>query len=244
MIFSKEKLTKITIALKLNKIQFKKINHFTSFFGVTALLPAVYMPIMIANANIQSTDPINIKLDTSKSEVVVSADTVLNIVPGESQINKMNREKAEAEAKAIAEAKAKKSAKVVTAKTIKVYNDPSDFDVIYARASEIYGVDASILKAIHTVETGRSGSTNRSNASSGAQGPMQFIPSTWRAHGVDGNGDGIKDVNNVEDSIFAAAAYLRACGYPNVQKALWGYNPSMNYYNKVLRIATGFGFGS
>ena len=41
-----------------------------------------------------------------------------------------------------------------------------------------------------------------------AVGPMQFIPSTWRSVGVDANGDGKRDPNNIFDAAQGAAAYL------------------------------------
>jgi cell wall-associated NlpC family hydrolase len=40
-----------------------------------------------------------------------------------------------------------------------------------------------------------------------AQGIAQFIPGTWAAHGIDGNGDGTKDVWDPEDAIPSAASY-------------------------------------
>ncbi|MFE2378727.1 NlpC/P60 family protein [Streptomyces sp. NPDC059398] len=40
-----------------------------------------------------------------------------------------------------------------------------------------------------------------------AQGMAQFIPSTWATHGVDGNGDGKKDIWDPADAIPSAASY-------------------------------------
>ncbi|MFP3991562.1 bifunctional lytic transglycosylase/C40 family peptidase [Streptomyces sp. E11-3] len=40
-----------------------------------------------------------------------------------------------------------------------------------------------------------------------AQGIAQFIPGTWATHGVDGDGDGVKDVWNPADAIPSAASY-------------------------------------
>lgn len=40
-----------------------------------------------------------------------------------------------------------------------------------------------------------------------ADGIAQFIPGTWATQGVDGNGDGVKDVWNPQDAIPAAIAY-------------------------------------
>ena len=35
----------------------------------------------------------------------------------------------------------------------------------------------------------------------------QFIPGTWQTHGIDGNGDGKKDVWGPQDAIASAATY-------------------------------------
>ena len=44
----------------------------------------------------------------------------------------------------------------------------------------------------------------------GAMGPFQFIQSTWNTHGQDGNGDGVRDVQNVFDA--AAGSVSFQCG--------------------------------
>ncbi|MEU6295284.1 bifunctional lytic transglycosylase/C40 family peptidase [Streptomyces erythrochromogenes] len=41
----------------------------------------------------------------------------------------------------------------------------------------------------------------------GALGIAQFMPGTWAEHGVDGDGDGIKDIRNPADAIAAQAKY-------------------------------------
>ncbi|WP_419996811.1 NlpC/P60 family protein [Streptomyces boninensis] len=40
-----------------------------------------------------------------------------------------------------------------------------------------------------------------------AEGIAQFIPGTWATHGIDGNGDGKRDVRDPEDAIPSAASY-------------------------------------
>ncbi|MYQ47907.1 transglycosylase SLT domain-containing protein [Streptomyces sp. SID4985] len=40
-----------------------------------------------------------------------------------------------------------------------------------------------------------------------ARGIAQFIPSTWATHGIDGNGDGRRDIWNPDDAIPSAASY-------------------------------------
>jgi hypothetical protein len=73
-----------------------------------------------------------------------------------------------------------------------------------------------------------------------AVGPMQFIPSSWKVFGADGNGDGVKDPHNVFDAARAAGDYLCSGGsdLSNPQglvQAVLRYNHSMDYVSTVLR---------
>ena len=92
------------------------------------------------------------------------------------------------------------------------------------------GVPWQYLAAIHLVET-RMGRI-RGDSSAGAQGPMQFIPSTWAIYGQGG------DVTSNRDSIYAAARYLRATGAPSdMARALRAYNNSARYVRAVTHYA-------
>ncbi len=62
---------------------------------------------------------------------------------------------------------------------------------VYLQAGMRHGVNWKVLAAINVVETGLG--TNVNVSSAGAVGWMQFMPSTWRAYGVDASGDGIAD---------------------------------------------------
>ncbi|MDH6449195.1 MULTISPECIES: lytic murein transglycosylase [unclassified Streptomyces] len=72
-----------------------------------------------------------------------------------------------------------------------------------------------------------------------AVGPMQFIPSTWAWAGRDGNGDGVKDPNNIYDASLAAGHYLCRNNWDlatsaGLEDAILSYNPSRHYLNTVL----------
>ncbi|MFF8310956.1 C40 family peptidase [Streptomyces lydicus] len=52
-----------------------------------------------------------------------------------------------------------------------------------------------------------SGWNPKAQSPAAAQGMAQFIPATWQTHGVDGDGDGKRDVWDPEDAIASAASY-------------------------------------
>ena len=104
---------------------------------------------------------------------------------------------------------------------------------IYQAAGIQYGVRWEILAAINEIETDYGRNLNVSSA--GALGWMQFIPSSWRAYGVDANKDGTKDPYNPVDAIFAAARYLRAAGYEqDVRRSIFAYNHADWYVDSVM----------
>lgn len=228
--------------LKTN-LKIKKIAGIVAAILITATLLgfiAIESPQIVRGNDENNQNKFNLVFQPGNIKAVVLGENKPEIVPGESLAQKEAREKAEAEAKAQKEALLASKNRAVVSRERRIYADPSSFDAIYIAAGNAYGIDPILLRAVHFVETGCSGSTTRSSHM-GATGPMQFLPSTFNRHGVDGNGDGIKDIHNVEDAIFSAANYLRACGYPNIQRALWGYNPSQAYYNKVISVARSFG---
>lgn len=110
---------------------------------------------------------------------------------------------------------------------------PHELIGIYeAAAATCEGLDWTVLAAIHKVETGFG--TGRATSSAGAQGPMQFMPSTFESYGVDGDGDHVARINDVEDAIFSAANLLCANGAGDPARlatAIWNYNHSQKYVN-------------
>ncbi|MEO0493451.1 MAG: lytic transglycosylase domain-containing protein [Actinomycetota bacterium] len=100
---------------------------------------------------------------------------------------------------------------------------------LYEAASADTGIDWAYLAAINLLETGFGRIDGISTA--GAQGPMQFLPTTWEEVS-----DG--DIRDPYDAIPAAARYLVRRGGPeNMERALWGYNNSDYYVASVSAYA-------
>jgi membrane-bound lytic murein transglycosylase B len=104
----------------------------------------------------------------------------------------------------------------------------------YAEAQRRFGVPWFVLAAVHLVESRMGRIVGHSSAD--AQGPMQFLPSTWAHHGLGG------DVWNNHDAILGAANYLAANGAADgtdagLDKALYRYNNDSRYVRAVRHYA-------
>jgi soluble lytic murein transglycosylase-like protein len=112
---------------------------------------------------------------------------------------------------------------------------------IYKASAKRYGFakDWYVLAAVGKVESNHG--ENMGPSSAGAMGPMQFLPSTWKEYGIDGNEDGVANIMDPEDAIPAAAAYLEDGGAPDDwYAALYTYNRAGWYVRKVLGVAEGY----
>jgi soluble lytic murein transglycosylase-like protein len=106
---------------------------------------------------------------------------------------------------------------------------PEQLRAYYKEAETVFGIPWYYLAAIHLIETAFSRIDSDSTA--GAQGPMQFIPSTWASYGQG-------DIHNTHDAILAAGRYLRASGGPgNMSRAVYSYNPDQHYVTAVTAYA-------
>ncbi|PGH46726.1 bifunctional lytic transglycosylase/C40 family peptidase [Streptomyces sp. Ru87] len=113
---------------------------------------------------------------------------------------------------------------------------------LYRRAEpECPGLSWTVLAAIGKVETDHSRHPTMIS-SAGAVGPMQFLPSTFAAyaHPVPPGGKRPPTPWDAVDAVYAAARLLCAGGARNGQdlrRAIWHYNHSDAYVNKVLKTA-------
>ena len=221
--FFKEKLASLTQNIPYDFIK----NHSSQLISLGAifLLMILISPQQVSKASYKT----NIRFQSNKPYDILTSSRKVSVNVGESEFNKQQREQQAAEL----------AAKSKIVRVGSSYDDPADFDPIYKAAGVQFGVPWQILKAVHYVETGCSGSTTKSSYA-GARGPMQFMPGTWRAYGVDGNGDGNPDIYNVNDAIYGAANLLAHAGAAdgNIDGALFSYNHSQSYVNKVKEVAS------
>jgi membrane-bound lytic murein transglycosylase B len=171
-------------------------------------------------------EKLNTNNDISAQKVVVIEKTTFNSIKDQVLVSKNEIEES-----------------VTTENALRNAGLKTEYAALYLKVSKHSGVPWQILAAVHRVETRQSGTTMITSYA-GAQGPMQFMPATFRAYGVDGNGDGIVDIGNIDDAMFSAANYLKANGAARgeVYNALYRYNRSHAYVNHVLGIAHSLGY--
>jgi hypothetical protein len=118
---------------------------------------------------------------------------------------------------------------------------PATYLDLYKQSAARYcpGLSWTILAAIGQIESDHG--RNAGASSAGALGPMQFLPSTWKTYGIDGDGDGKADIMDPYDAVPSAAHYLcvngAAQGGRQLYNAIFQYNHADWYVQKVLNLA-------
>lgn len=123
--------------------------------------------------------------------------------------------------------------------------DGSSVDADGNETKPILGITLDGSNNTATVADSDGGELDGDPGSDRAVGPMQFIPSTWKRWGRDGNGDGKIDPQNMYDAALAAAAYLCYFGPglgtdEGIRGAVIHYNASDAYVELVLTRAKAY----
>ena len=119
---------------------------------------------------------------------------------------------------------------------------PANWIDLFKASAATYcpGLSWTVLAAIAQIESGDG--ANMGPSSAGAEGPMQFLPSTWAIWGTVGFGQaGAPNIWNAYDAVPSAARLLCASGGGNsatLPGAIFAYNHATWYVNEVLALAS------
>lgn len=219
----------------LKKLGFDKtkIQILSKIFVIIITLSLLPTQITKAsNADVTSSNS-NIVYNSKSTGLLKLSDNTIEIKKTESNVDKEIREKLEKDALT----KRSVISREYRSKTI---NDPdlSTKRDLVKQAAKAFNIDWKILEAVWQIESGKSWDTSVKSYA-GAQGPMQFMPATFKHYSIDGNGDGVKDIYNATDAVYSGANYLAKSGLDQgkVDQALFNYNHANWYVQKVKNIA-------
>src|SRR4051794_4919392 len=112
----------------------------------------------------------------------------------------------------------------------------------------IYGIPLDGSNGTQKIPDTDAGQYDRDPQYDRAVGPLQFIPATWSVVGVDGDGDGKRNPQDIDDAALATAVYL-CSGKEDLsttqgqRSAVYRYNHSQAYVNLVLSIMRAYASG-
>jgi membrane-bound lytic murein transglycosylase B len=112
----------------------------------------------------------------------------------------------------------------------------------------IYGIPLNGGNDTQNIGDTDAGQYDHDTKTDRAVGPMQFIPSTWSVVGVDGDGDGKRNPQDIDDAALGTAVYL-CSGNEDLstskgqRSAVYRYNHSQEYVDLVLSIMRAYASG-
>jgi len=121
------------------------------------------------------------------------------------------------------------------------HGKPGNYIALFRESAARYcpGMSWTVLAAIGQIESGDGANTGPSSA--GAEGPMQFLPSTWQEWGISAFGEpGPPNVMDPYDAVPSAARLLCAAGASipaGLPRAIFAYNHASWYVAEVLALA-------
>jgi membrane-bound lytic murein transglycosylase B len=109
----------------------------------------------------------------------------------------------------------------------------------------IYGIPLDGTDGTAEISDSDAGQYDNDQIYDRAVGPMQFIPQTWNVVGVDGDGDGKRDPQDIDDAALATAVYLCSgdedlANYGGQKAAVYRYNHSEEYVDLVISIMNAY----
>lgn len=119
---------------------------------------------------------------------------------------------------------------------------PASYLELFRASAALYcpGLSWTVLAAIGQIES--ADGQNMGPSTAGALGPMQFLPSTWSAWGINGFGEaGPPNIMDPFDAVPSAARMLcadgAATGGQGLRQAIFDYNHADWYVDEVLTLA-------
>ena len=105
----------------------------------------------------------------------------------------------------------------------------------------IYGIALNGKNNTQSIGDTDAGQYDNDTRHDRAVGPMQFIPSTWSVVGVDGDSDGTRNPQDIDDAALATAVYLCSgdddlSAEKGQRASVYRYNHSNDYVDLVLSI--------
>ncbi len=109
----------------------------------------------------------------------------------------------------------------------------------------IYGVPLNGKTNTQKITDTDAGQLDNDTTFDRAVGPMQFIPSTWAVVGVDGDSDGKRNPQDIDDAALATGVYLCSgdedlSGEAGQRASVYRYNHSNDYVDLVLSIMNAY----